>query len=101
MGRRGCRSLPLISPKQQGVGVLRPLIGGDVWPGGEMTYQPPGGAPPEPTPYAQPQDPWAGGHEPGVVAAPTDPIPHHGFEGGGYVPGVAAPNVWAQETVAQ
>jgi len=66
-----------------------------------MTYQPPGGAPPEPTPYAQPQDPWAGGHEPGVVAAPTDPIPHHGFEGGGYVPGVAAPNVWAQETVAQ
>jgi hypothetical protein len=65
-----------------------------------MTYQPPGGAPPEPTPYAQPQDPWAGGHEPGIAAAPTDPIPQQGF-GGGYAPGVATPNVWSQETMAQ
>ena len=68
-----------------------------------MTYQPPGGgAPPEPTPYAQPQDPWAGGHEPGVAAAPTDPIPQQPFgQGGGYAPGVASPSVWSQETMAQ
>lgn len=67
-----------------------------------MTYQPPGGSPPEPTPYAQPQDPWAGGHEPGVVAAPTDPIPQqHPFAAGGYTPGVASPSVWTQETMSQ
>ena len=65
-----------------------------------MTYQPPGGAPPEPTPYAQPQDPWAGGHEPGVAAAPTDPIPQQGFGAGQYAPGVASPSVWTQETMA-
>jgi hypothetical protein len=66
-----------------------------------MTYQPPGGAPPEPTPYAQPQDPWAGGHEPGVAAAPTDPIPQQPFGAGQYAPGVASPSVWTQETMSQ
>jgi hypothetical protein len=66
-----------------------------------MTYQPPGGAPPEPTPYAQPQDPWAGGHEPGVAAAPTDPIPQQSYSPGQFAPGVASPSVWTQETMSQ
>jgi hypothetical protein len=63
------------------------------------TYQPPGGNPPEQPPYAQPQDPWAGGHEPGVAAAPTDPIPQQPY--GQFAQGVAAPSVWTQETISQ
>jgi hypothetical protein len=63
------------------------------------TYQPPGGTPPEQPPYAQPQDPWAGGHEPGVAAAPTDPIPQQAY--GQFSQGVATPSVWTQETMAQ
>jgi hypothetical protein len=63
------------------------------------TYQAPDGSPPEATPYAAPQDPWAGGHEPGVAAAPTDPIPQQ-QPYGQFAPGVAAPSVWTQETQA-
>jgi hypothetical protein len=63
------------------------------------TYQPPGGTPSEPTPYAQPQDPWANAHETGVAAAPTDPIPQQPY--GQFTPGVAAPSVWTQETMSQ
>jgi hypothetical protein len=70
------------------------------------TYQPPG----EPPSYAQPQDPWADAHQTGVAATPTDPIPQpqpqqpqpqpqaRGY--GQFTPGVAAPSVWTQETIA-
>ena len=61
------------------------------------TYQPPG----EPPSYAQPQDPWANAHETGVASAPTDPIPQSPQQAyGQFTPGVAAPSVWTQETVA-
>lgn len=62
------------------------------------TYQPPDGPPPEQPSYAQPQDPWAGGHEPGVAAAPTDPIPQPAYSQ--FAQGVAAPSVWTRETIA-
>jgi len=58
------------------------------------TYQPPGGAQSDGTPYAQPQDPWA---EPGVASVPTDPIPQQ------YDPYQASPSsgqIWSQQTVA-
>src|SRR5262245_49127974 len=46
--------------------------GGQVQPGGEMsTYQQSGGPEGQPG-YAQPQDPWAGGFEPGQASVPTD-----------------------------
>ena len=65
------------------------------------THQPPGGPPPEGNQgYAQPQDPWEGGFEPGLASVPTDPIPQqyepypqgHGYQQQG--------DVWSQETVA-
>jgi hypothetical protein len=55
-----------------------------------MSQQPPEGA------YAQPQDPWEGGYEPGLASVPTDPIPEQRFEGG-YPPA----DLWSQQTVAQ
>src|SRR6187549_3396009 len=66
------------------------------WPGGEMsTSQPPGG-PPEGG-YAQPQDPWAGGYEPGLASVPTDPIPQQ------YDPYSSVPpgEIWSQATAIQ
>jgi hypothetical protein len=54
-----------------------------------MSQQPPEGA------YAQPQDPWEGGYEPGLASVPTDPIPEQRFEG--YPPA----DLWSQQTVAQ
>jgi hypothetical protein len=54
-----------------------------------MSQQPPEGG------YAQPQDPWEGGYEPGLASVPTDPIPEQRFEG--YPPA----DVWSQQTVAQ
>jgi hypothetical protein len=62
-----------------------------------MTYQPPGGQPPEGTPtYPQPQDPWAAAHDHGLASMPTDPIPqqYDPYAHGG-VPG----EVGAQQTV--
>jgi hypothetical protein len=47
-------------------------------------------------PFTQPQDPWSGTQ--GVASAPTDPIPQP--PRGEFVPGVAAPSVWSQDTVA-
>lgn len=62
-----------------------------------MTYQPPGGPPPEgPPSYAQPQDPWAGGYEQGVASVPTDPIPQ---QYDAYPPGATPSDVWSQPTV--
>ena len=62
------------------------------------TNQPPGGQQPEGTPaYAQPQDPWAGGYDPGHVSVPTDPIPQQYDP---YAQG-AQGEVWSQPTVAQ
>jgi hypothetical protein len=61
------------------------------------TYQPPGGEQPERPPgYAEPQDPWAGGYEPGLASVPTDPIPHQD-------PYASYPagDVWSQPTAAQ
>lgn len=55
-----------------------------------MSQQPPEGA------YAQPQDPWEGGYEPGLASVPTDPIPEQRFEG--YPP--AGSDLWSQQTVA-
>jgi hypothetical protein len=55
-----------------------------------MSQQPPEGA------YAQPQDPWEGGYEPGLASVPTDPIPEQRFEG---YPAPGA-EVWSQQTVA-
>jgi hypothetical protein len=54
-----------------------------------MSQQPPDGA------YAQPQDPWEGGYEPGLASVPTDPIPEQRFDG--YPPA----DLWSQQTVAQ
>jgi hypothetical protein len=54
-----------------------------------MSQQPPEGA------YAQPQDPWEGGYEPGLASVPTDPIPEQRFEG------YPAADLWSQQTVAQ
>jgi hypothetical protein len=54
-----------------------------------MSQQPPEGA------YAQPQDPWEGGYEPGLASVPTDPIPEQRFDG--YPPA----DLWSQQTVAQ
>jgi hypothetical protein len=65
------------------------------------TYQPPGGQPPEGTPgYAQPQDPWQGGFEPGMASVPTDPIPQRYDPYGQYGPGQQG-EVWVQPTMAQ
>ena len=58
-----------------------------------MTQQPPPGAPDGG--YAQPQDPWAGGYEPGIASVPTDPIPQQ------YGQGYTAPGDWGAPTVAQ
>lgn len=58
------------------------------------THQQSGG--PEGTPgYAQPQDPWAGGFEPGQASVPTDPIPGQYDPYGGYAQG----DPYAQQTV--
>jgi hypothetical protein len=64
-----------------------------------MTYQP------GEQPFTQPQDPWSGTQ--GIASAPTDPIPaapgDRGYPQparGEFVPGVASPSVWSQETVA-
>jgi len=68
------------------------------------TYQPPGGQQPEGTPgYAQPQDPWEGGFEPGLASVPTDPIPQqYDPYGNAYTqPGSGQDGVWSQQTVAQ
>jgi hypothetical protein len=60
------------------------------------TYQQSGG--PEGSPgYAQPQDPWAGGFEPGQASVPTDPTPQQYDPYGGYGPG----DPYAQHTVPQ
>ncbi len=59
------------------------------------TYQPPGGQQPEGSPpYTPPQDPWAGGFEPGQASVPTDPIPQ---QYGSYAPSQG--EVWSQPTV--
>jgi len=60
-----------------------------------MSYQQGGGPPPETPPgYAQPQDPWAGGFEPGQASVPTDPIPQQ------YDPYTNAQgDAWSQQTV--
>lgn len=61
-----------------------------------MSYQQSGGPPPEGSPgYAQPQDPWAGGFEPGQASVPTDPIPQQYDPYGTYAQGDA----WSQQTV--
>ncbi len=60
------------------------------------TQQQPPGASPEGTPgYTPPQDPWAGGFEPGHASVPTDPIPQHYDPYAGNPPG----EVWSQPTV--
>lgn len=62
------------------------------------TYQPPGGQPPEGSPsYAQPQDPWATGHDHGLASVPTDPIPQQYDP---YAQGLPPGDGWAQPTVA-
>jgi hypothetical protein len=62
-----------------------------------MTYQPPGGQPPEGTPtYPQPQDPWAAAHEHGLASMPTDPIPQQYDP---YAHGAGPGEVGAQQTV--
>jgi len=60
------------------------------------TQQPPNGPS---GPYAQPQDPWEGGYEPGLASVPTDPIPEQRFEPYAHGPGYS-PDVWSQQTVA-
>jgi hypothetical protein len=60
-----------------------------------MSYQQSGGQPPETPPgYAQPQDPWAGGFEPGQASVPTDPIPQQ-YDPYTYAQG----DPWSQQTV--
>jgi hypothetical protein len=58
------------------------------------TQQPPDGG------YAQPQDPWEGGFEPGLASVPTDPIPEQRYDA--YTPGAGPSDmIWSQQTVAQ
>jgi hypothetical protein len=59
--------------------------------------------PPEGSGYAQPQDPWEGGYEPGLASVPTDPIPEQRYEpaypqGG---PGFGPAEIWSQPTAAR
>lgn len=58
------------------------------------TNQPPDAQRPEGS-YVEPQDPWAGGYEPGVASVPTDPIPQPYEPFGGYQGGDA----WSHQTV--
>ena len=58
-----------------------------------MSQQPPEGA------YAQPQDPWEGGFEPGLASVPTDPIPEQRYQP--YPQGPGPSDLWSQQTVAQ
>jgi hypothetical protein len=56
--------------------------------------QPTSGGAPEGAPgYSQPQDPWAGGYEPGLASMPTDPIPQQYEQ-----PYAVRPELWSQAT---
>jgi hypothetical protein len=64
------------------------------------THQPGGGSPPDPNQgYAQPQDPWEGGYEPGLASVPTDPIPQQ-YEPYPHGQGYPQGDVWSQATAA-
>jgi hypothetical protein len=60
-----------------------------------MSTHPQSGGPEGSPAYAQPQDPWAGGFEPGQASVPTDPIPHQYDPYASYQQG----DPWAQQTV--
>jgi hypothetical protein len=60
-----------------------------------MSTHPQSGGPEGSPGYAQPQDPWAGGFEPGQASVPTDPIPNQYDPYAGYPQG----DPWAQQTV--
>jgi hypothetical protein len=55
--------------------------------------------PGEPSPYAQPQDPWSGATA-APSSTPTDAPPAPAFTPGVATPGLASPGVWSGETVA-
>lgn len=48
--------------------------------------------------YAQPQDPWAGGFEPGLASVPTDPIPTQ-YTYGGYPTQQGHVDPWSPATM--
>ncbi|MGE5827295.1 MAG: hypothetical protein ACM30G_02895 [Micromonosporaceae bacterium] len=60
-----------------------------------MSTHPQSGGPEGSPGYAQPQDPWAGGFEPGQASVPTDPIPHQYDPYSSYQQG----DPWAQQTM--